>query len=159
MIIDSLNTFDWEAAVTVDRISTNVIDLLPGPILGTPTANVIRDIGAGAPLYWHALVTTAFTTSDAGVLTATLESDSTADLATSATVHITGGALIAAATLVAGYWLAEGIALPAGAYERYLGVRWLTTTGNFTAGKISSWISDNRRDTRTYRPGFVTGVN
>ena len=159
MLIDTLETFDWEAAVTVDRISTNVLDLLPGPILGSPTANVIRDIGAGEPLYWHCLVTEAFTTGDAGVLTVTLESDSTANLATSATVHVTAKSLVAAATLVAGYWIAEGIPLPPGSYERYLGCRYTTTTGDMTAGKVSSWISNNRVDTRAYRPGYVTGVN
>lgn len=159
MIIDTLNLFSDNQAVTVDAISTNVIDLLPGTILGTPTANLLRDIGAGKTLYWHCLITTTFTTGDAGVLTVTLESDSTANLATSATVHITAISIVAVGTLVAGFWIAKGIPLPPGDYERYLGVRYLTTTGNFTAGNVTSWVSENRMDDRAYRPGYVTGVN
>lgn len=164
MLIDKLATFDWETAITVDRIS-DVLDLLVASgalnagATGGPSANTIRDIGAGTPLYLHALVTTAFETGDAGTLTGSLESDSTANLATSATVHMTFCTAVAAATMVAGYWLAKGVAIPAGAYERYLGVRWTTNTGDFTGGKVSSWLSTNRYDDRTYESGWMTGVN
>lgn len=165
MLIDTQNLFDWEHAVTVDRISTNVIDLLPnGGALnagatGGPSANLIRDIGAGRPLYVHILVTTAFGTGDAGVLTVTLESDDAADLAGSATVHDTYTALATAASLTAGLWIAKGVAIPAGAYQRYLGIRYLTTTGDFNAGKLSAWLAPTRFDDRTYESGWLTGVN
>lgn len=154
MIMDMQNLFSNEQAVTVDAISTNVIDL--GPL---SAGNLIRDIGAGEPLYLHVLVTTAFTTGDAGVLTVTLESDSTANLATSATVHMTAITIVAAATLVAGYWIAKGLTIPSGAYERYLGLRFTTTTGDMTAGKVTAWLSNNRYDDRTYESGFSTGIN
>lgn len=165
MLIDTQNLFDWEHAITDDRISTNVIDLLPnaGALgaggMGGPDANLIRDIGSGQPLYLHALVTTLFETGDAGTLTATLESDSTANLATSATVHMTFATAVAAATMIPGYWLAKGLAIPAGPYERYLGIRWTTNTGDFTGGKVSAWISNNRYDDRVYAGGWKTGVN
>lgn len=156
MLIDRQNTFSNEQAVTADAISTNVIDLGP---LGGATANTNRDIGAGKQLYLHSVVTTAFTTGDAGTLTVTLESDSAVGLDSSATVHLTAASAVAAATMVAGYWLAKGIPLPAGAYERYLGLRYTTNTGDFTAGKVTSWISENRYDDRTYESGFTSGVN
>ena len=164
MLIDTQNLFDWEAAVTVDRISTNVIDLLPtagalnAGATGGPSANLIRDIGAGRTLYMHILVTTAFTTGDAGVLTVTLESDDNAAL-TTATVHDTYAALATAASLTAGLWIAKGVAIPASAYQRYLGIRYLTTAGDMTAGKVSAWLSDNRYDDRTYQGGWKSGVN
>lgn len=164
MLIDKLNTFSWETAITVDAIS-DVIDLqvvsgaLNAGSTGGPAANTIRDIGAGEPLYLHVVVTTAFTTGDAGTLTVTLESDSTANLATSATVHLTAASAVAAATMVAGYWLAKGIPIPPGAYERYLGLRYTTNTGDFTGGKVSAWLSTNRYDDRTYESGWTTGVN
>jgi hypothetical protein len=165
MLISAQDTFSWEQAVTVDAISANVLDLLTsGGALnagatGGPSANTVRDIGAGKQLYLHALVTTAFTTGDAATLTVTLESDSTANLATSATVHDTYITTVAAATLVAGYWIAKGVPIPAGDYERYLGLRYTTTTGDMTAGKISAWISADRHDTRTYESGQTTGIN
>lgn len=164
MLIDKLSTFSWETAVTVDAIS-DVIDLqvasgaLNAGSTGGPSANTIRDIGAGKPLYLHVLVTTQFTTGDAGTLTVTLESDSAAALNSSATVHWTSTATIAAATLVPGYWIAKGVPIPPGAYERYLGLRYTTTTGDFTGGKVSAWLSENRYDDRTYESGWTTGIN
>jgi hypothetical protein len=157
MLMDLQNTFSNEQAVTADAISTNVIDL--GPLGGTPTANTIRDIGAGEPLYLHILVTTTLDSSgEAATLVATLESDSTADLATSATVHWTS-ATIAEASLAAGYWVAKGVAIPSGAYERYLGIRYVSGTEDFTSGKVTAWLSNNRFDDRTYESGFSTGVS
>lgn len=165
MLIDKLNTFSWETAVTADAIS-DVIDLLvaSGAVgagaTGGPSANTIRDIGAGEPLYLHVLVTTTFDSSgDTTSLITTLESDSAAGLDSSATVHWTSGD-IEQATLVAGYWIAKGVPIPSGAYERYLGLRYnVGAEENFTAGKISAWISTNRYNDRTYEGGWTTGVN
>jgi hypothetical protein len=157
MLIDRQNAFSNDQAITADAISTNVIDL--GPLGGLPSANLIRDIGAGEPLYLHILVKTALTDVDGTpTLTVTLESDSTANLATSATVHWTATA-ITEAPLVAGYWIAKGVPLPSGAYERYLGIRYTTNTADFDGGTVDAWISNNRFDDRTYRGGFSTGVS
>lgn len=164
MLIDKENTLSWEQAVTVDAISTNVIDLLAtsGAIgagaAGGPSANLIKDIGAGKPLYLHSVVTQQFTTGDAGTLTMTLESDDNTTLA-SATVHDTLATAVAAASLVPGYWLAKGVPIKPGDYQRYLGVRYTTNTGDMTAGKISTWISADRFDDRNYQGGWKTGVN
>lgn len=159
MIIDKLNVLCDDQAFTVTAISTNVIDLLPGTILGS-TANVIRDIGAGAQLYLHVLVTTAVGTASGDTSTVfSLESDSTANLATSATVHWTSPTFATNVSLAAGTWIAKGLALPAGSYERYLGLRATISTQNWNAGAVQAWISENRMDDRAYRSGWVTGVN
>ncbi len=164
MLIDKLNTFSWETAVTVDAIS-DVIDLLPnaGAInagaTGGPNPNLIRDIGAGKPLYLHILVTETFDTAEEdGTLDVTLESDSASGLNSSATTHMTIPQ-VAEAALTAGTWIAKGLALPAGAYERYLGVRYNVGSHAFTAGKVSAWLSNNRYDDRFYQGGWKTGVN
>jgi hypothetical protein len=164
MLIDKLNTFSWETALTATAIS-DVIDLLPvsGAIgagaTGGPSANTTRDIGTGQPLYLHILVTTTLDSSgEAATLTVSLESDDAAALNTSATVHLTL-AQVAEATLAAGYWIAKGIAIPAGDYQRYLGVRYTVGTENFTSGKVSAWLSNNRYDDKTYESGWVSGIN
>jgi hypothetical protein len=164
MLIDKLDTFAWELALTATAIS-DVKDLLAasGAIgagsTGGPSANTTIDIGTGQPLYLHILVTTTLDSSgEAATLTATLESDSTANLATSATVHWTSGS-IAEASLAAGYWVAKGIPIPPGSYERYLGVRMTVGTENFTSGKYSAWLSPNRYDDKTYESGWTSGVN
>jgi hypothetical protein len=156
MIIDRQNMFSNETAITTDAIS-NVIDL--GPLGGSPDANTIRDIGAGKTLYLHILVTTTFDTAgEDGTLDVTLESDSAAALNVSATVHLTIPQ-VAEAALVAGYWIAKGLAIPAGAYERFLGLRYNVGSSAFTSGAVSAWLSENRYDDRTYETVYTSGVN
>jgi hypothetical protein len=159
MLIDTQNMFSDDQAITADAISSRVIDLLPQTIKGS-TANVIRDIGAGTPLYLYVLVTTAFDgAADTSSLIVSLESDSTADLATSATVHLTLPEFEEAA-LVAGAFIAKGVPIPPGNYERYLGLRYnVGAEENFIAGKVQAWLSNARHDTRTYETGARTGVN
>lgn len=156
MLIDRQNSFSNEQALTATALSENVIDLGP---LGGATANTTRDIGAGKTLYLHGLVTTTLDSAgEAATLTATLESDSVSTLDASATTHWSSGS-IAEANLAAGTWVAKGVAIPPGAYEQYLAVRMTVGTENFTSGKISWWLSENRYDDRTYESGFSTGVN
>ena len=115
MLLDSKNQFSVAQAVTATAIS-DVIDL--GPLSGLPSANLIRDIGAGEPLHLSILITTSVAASGGASTTVfSLESDSTANLATSATVHWSS-ASIAKATLVAGYWVAKGILIPPGAWHQ-----------------------------------------
>ena len=156
MLLDSLNQFASAQAITADAISENVIDLGP---LGGATANTIRDIGAGKTLYLHIVVSTTLdSAADGTSLITSLESSAVVGL-TSATVHYTGPD-IEEATLVAGAWIAEGIAIPAGAYLQYLGLRFnVGSEEDFTSGAINAWLSDSRVDTRTYESGYTTGVN
>ena len=132
MILDERNEFSDAQAVTASAIS-DVIDLGAAP--------TTQDIGNGEPLYLVIQVDEQATAAGAATVTFSLESDSTADLATSATVHWTSSA-IAKATLAPGYVVAT-IALPNGSYERYLGVRYTVATGPLTAGKFSAFLAKN----------------
>lgn len=150
MLTDKLNTFSEEAAVTTTALLTNVIDL--GPLSG---GNTVRDIGAGETLYLYILVTEAATASGSATVTFTLESDSVATLDSSATVHLTTAA-IGKATLVVGYEIK--LALPPGAYERYLGVRATVATGPLTAGKFTAMLTSALETRRDYASGYTTGT-
>lgn len=133
MFVDSQCEFSNAQAVTSTAISTNVIDL--------GDDNTLQDIGAGQPLYLVVLTQTAATdvSSDA-TLAVTLESDSTANLATSATVHYTTGTLAFGAFSPAGTVLAA-VRLPSGSYERYLGVRYTVASGPLTAGNFDAFLT------------------
>lgn len=157
MMLDSYNQLSSAQAITADAISENVIDLGP---LGGATANTIRDIGAGQPLYLHVVVSTTFdSAADSTSLIVTLESDSVVGLDDSATTHATY-AEVEEATLVAGYWIVMGEPIPPGAYEQYVGLRYnVGAEENFTAGAVNAWLSNSRYDTRTYQSGVTTGVN
>jgi hypothetical protein len=156
MLIDRQNMFSTDQAITADAISENVINLGP---LGGATANTIRDIGAGETLYLHVLVKTTLTDADGTpTLVVTLESDDVADLSTTPTVHWTS-ATITEAAAVAGYWIAKGVAIPSGAFQQYVGLRYTTTTADFDGGTVDAWLSNNRYDDRTYESGYTTGIN
>lgn len=137
MILDKELEFSNVQAVTATAISTNVIDLQAGALY----APTLQDIGTGEDIYLVIIVGTTATAAGAATVTFTLESDSTADLATSATVHWTSGA-IGKATLVAGYKVAQ-LKLPTARYERYLGLRYTVATGPLTAGTFSAWLTRN----------------
>lgn len=133
MILDEFNEFADAAAIALNATNaiapnTDVIDLG-----ATPT---LRNLGNGEPVYLVIQVDTVF--GGAGNVTFDLVSDSTADLATSKTTHLSTGA-IAYTTYVAGY--TKVYALPSEAtYERYLGL-WETTSGNLTSGKINAFLT------------------
>lgn len=152
MILDKELNFSIAQAVTATAISTNVVDLYP---LGSSVAtNTTRDIGTGEELYL--VVQTKVAATDSGsdaTLTVSLESDSTADLATSATVHYTTGALAFAAFSPAGTVLAM-VRLPAGNYERYVGVRYTVASGPLTAGTFDAFIVKDVQAYKNYASGF-----
>lgn len=135
-------------AITVDAISENVLDLRNGSL---PT---LANEGAGDGNPWLVIqVLTAAAGGDAAkTVIFTLESDSTADLATSATTHWTS-ATLTGATLVAGYRVCA-VRLPSEAtYERYLGVRY-NVSATFTAFSVTAFLAKDVPDNVTYRSGF-----
>jgi hypothetical protein len=150
MILDKFLEFSDAQAVTSTAISTNVVDLAPlGNGVGT---NTVRDIGSGEDVYL--VVRTVEAATDSGndaTLTVTLESDSTENLATSPTVHFSTGAIAFAAFSPVGSEVAK-IKLPAGDYERYLGVRFTVASGPLTGGKFDAFIV---KDAQSYRPYAV----
>ncbi len=98
----------------------------------------LQDIGNGQPVYLVIQVNTAFVGTNS-TTTFDLCSDSTANLATSKTTHVSTGA-IPVASLVAGF--TKILALPIEAtYERYLGLWETVATANVTAGKINAFLT------------------
>ncbi len=140
MLLDKQNEFSDSQAVTVTAISTNVIDTLPA---GVVQPNTTQNLGGFAGMFLVIQIDTTFTGGTSMAMT--LESDSTANLATSPTVHLSTGVILEAA-LLAGTNLIYP--LPVGAYEKYLGVRY-TVVGTHGAGAISAFLT---RDVQNWRP-------
>jgi hypothetical protein len=138
--IDKLDTFSSAQAVTASAIS-DVKEIVKG-YTGTSQSNATVDLGCTPDDIYLEIRCDETVTSGGGsaTVTFTLESDSTANLATSATVHWSTAA-IAQATLVAGYKVAT-IKLPSGDYEKYLGVRYTVASGPLTAGKFTAYLTN-----------------
>lgn len=142
MYIDAKTELSDAQAVTSTAISSNVIDL--------GATNTLKDIGTGQDVYLVVSTQTAATDSGSdATLTVTLESDSTANLATSATVHYSTGAMAFSAFSPAGTVLAA-VRLPSGSYERYLGVRYTVASGPLTAGKFDAFLTTDVQAWRAY---------
>lgn len=153
MYVDSQELFSDAQAVTATVISTNVLDLNPD---GYGLASGVQDIGLGEEAT-YLLVMTTTTITDTGsdaTLTVTLESDTTANLATSPTVHYSSGALAFATYATAGTVIVQ-IPLPLGDYKRYLGVRYTVAAGPFTAGAITALLVTDIQRQKYYASGFT----
>lgn len=150
MLLDKQEEFSDSQAVTASVISTNVIDLTQG------TANLtLIDIGQGESVQLVIQVDTTVTAAGAATVVFSLESDSTADLATSASTHWQSAA-IGKATLVAGFEVAR-FKLPSGVpsnYERFLGVRYTVATGPLTAGAFSAFLVKDAQGNQHFPSGF-----
>lgn len=140
MILDAHNEFSNSQAVTATAISTNVLDT------GT-NENPVKNLGGPEPIYLVLQVDTTFAAAGAATLAATLESSPNANLSAS-TVHFSTGDL-ALAKLSGGTTLVV-VALPAGDYARYLGVRYTVGTGPMTAGAVSAFLTRDPQLWRAY---------
>lgn len=135
MIMDSLNEFCDATALPVvsdadSVILGNVVDL--GKTSNFP---------GNSDIFLVIQVDTAVTSLGAATVAFNLASDSTANLATSRTNHITTPA-IAKAALTAGATVLV-TPIPRGTYERYLGI-WCTVAGAaLTAGKVNAFLTTN----------------
>lgn len=151
MIIDSLAQFCSATSAILNvgnAILGNVIDLNAGTL--SPT---LRDEGSGQGIWLNIIVTTTFVGA-ASTTKFELSSDSTADLATSRTIHYATAA-IAVATLVAGYVVAQ-VRIPNGVtYERYLGLWETVATANVTAGAVTSFLSQGISNFTAYPKNFT----
>jgi hypothetical protein len=134
--------FSDEQAITADEISEDVVDLGAAQ---SPHANPQQNVGDGT-MKLVIVIDEAFNTLTS--MNISLESDSTADLATSATVHATRNLLLAEMTLNAGTYVIGSFDGPLS--ERYLGVRYDVVGSNPTTGKISAYLvrdaQENPRD-------------
>lgn len=134
MYIDNFAEFGDDATLVGTAATTYVL----GDVIDL--GGTSQDIGNGEPVWLVVQISDAVLAAvGAANVTFKLVSDSTADLATTPTTHLTSGA-IAKGTLVAGYSV-FAVSLPIGTYERYLGVTYTPDTNNTTAGKANAFLT------------------
>lgn len=135
-ILDQHLLFSANQTVTADAISDVIDRGATAPVLANYSPGFAGD------LFLVVQTGTAFATLTS--LEVRLVSDSTADLATSPTVHVSTGA-IPVAQLTANKVLAV-LPVPPGDYERYIGLVYDVTGTNATTGTIKAFL--------TNAPGF-----
>lgn len=144
MIIDKRTEFADAAALNTGAAGSyrigNVIDLEKTGL----------DLGAGEPLYLVISVDSAASSGGSATAAFSLASDAQAAIATdgTATVHVKTDA-IPVAQLTAGKRIIT-VALPGGAYERYLGILQTTGTAAFTGGAIDAFLTPDPSGWKAY---------
>lgn len=133
MIMDQQNLFSDAQAITASANSTNVIDTLPGG------QNTKSGIGDGQDISLFALVGQAFATLTS--LNIQLVSADDAALTTNPIVHFDSGA-VPVASLTAKARPVQ-IDLPYGKYRRYVGLKYVVTGSNATAGTITAALVED----------------
>lgn len=135
MIMDKL--IEFADGVTMTQASDTSAVIL-GNVIDTAASPTLKNLGNGEPVYLVVQIDTTMT-AGASAITFGLCSDSTANLATSKTVHILLPTLTTV-TAVKGYTYVA--ALPSTeTYERYLGM-WQTASGaTLTAGAVSAFLT------------------
>jgi hypothetical protein len=142
MILDKTLLFSDAQAITVDAVSTNVIDL-----------GVDRDLGQ-SDIDVFVQVSTAFDSAgEAATLVITLQTDNDEAFGSPTTLYQTG-VITEAALAVVGYNPFK-IKLPQ-TTERYLRLDFNNATEAFTAGALTAGLITGRHDARVY--DAVTGV-
>lgn len=112
---------DDNVAITVDRVSTNVLNVGEN-----------GNIGAGLPIYAQVKVTEAFTAGGAGTLTISLEvSDDDSTFVT-----LVSSPAIGKADLVAGAEAFRVVVPPQAKAFKYYRLNYVVGTGPMTAGKV-----------------------
>lgn len=110
--------------------------------------NTTKDL-EGSELYLVVRIGTAATSGGSATLQVRLVSDDTATPSTTtATVHATSAA-IAVASLTAGATVMV-TRLPAGSYERYVGIQQITGTAAFTGGTLDAFLVSDPALYRAY---------
>ena len=141
MITDKLNRFaDAEATGnTGTRVIGDVIDL-----------EIVRDMGAGKPVYLNVTVDTAITAGAGGTYQIALTSGTDASLS-SPVNHVLSAELDAASGIAAGTVILN-VALPMEGteYKRYIGLREIVGTANTTAGAIDGFLTVDGRSYKSY---------
>ena len=134
--------------ITATAISANVLDLRNS----TALAAVDDGLNPADGCLIVQVQTSAAGGDAAKTLTITLESSSTADLATSPVVHAASGAILGSA-LVAGAMVAK-FWLPSADYKRYLGLRYTVSAG-FTSFNILAYLSDGLQRNTLFPAAFT----
>lgn len=150
MFMDKQNEFSDSQLMTTTAISTNVIDSLSG----ISFTNVISNLGGFAGTCF--LVVQVDVTCTGGTSIAiSLESDSTANLATAPVVHFSSGPILTAA-LIAGAQLII-VPLPYANYKRYVGIRY-TIVGTYTLGSVSAFLTREPQTWKSYPVAQATNL-
>ena len=113
MILDDFNQFSRLQAITATAASADTIDL--GPLSGTPTANLIRNIGVGEEIYLVVRVGQAF--NNLTSLTVDVQTDDNTAFSSAVTAATLGAIPLAQLTANT---IVRVIALPPANYERYI---------------------------------------
>jgi hypothetical protein len=146
MIIDGLLQFDPAlSAITVTRVSTNVLDLLNA-----------RDIGTGSPpMYLYVGINAAFTAAGAGTLTIQLQGSADNVDANYKTYAESRAFSIADLTPVGRVLvMAWPNTMAADVLPRYLRLNYVVATGPFTAGSLNAELVLDAQSTRLYPAGI-----
>lgn len=148
MILDERTEFADATALNTGAAGTYNIGDVIDTRAATIDPNVTKD-HEGSDLYLVVQVDTTATSGGSATLAIRLVSDDTATPDTStSTLHYLGPT-VAVATLVAGYRYCA-VRLPAGSYERYIGIQQVTGTAAFTAGKINAFLTADPALWRAY---------
>lgn len=138
-IIDKLNLFSDEQAITVTAPSTDVIDL-----------GVDRDIGSGEAIELVIKVNDLFTAAGAATLTIDVQTDNDSAFG-SANIIASSGAIGKAALTAGSEHLKIRVPMTT---ERYLRLNYTVGTGPMTAGTLTAGLQLSRQDNRAYPSGF-----
>jgi len=130
---------DLDAEVST-ILSTSQVDL-----------SVVRDIGAGVPLYLVMVVTEAFTDGgDAATLEVRLVSDDTATIhASTSTLHFSSGAMLKAKLPIKAKFIWP-LPWEGNAYEQFIGVNYVIATAGFDAGWVTTFITSDPSAWKAY---------
>ncbi len=126
------------------------------PVTGTALGEFVKDLGSQPPDFGGSdapflIVSCSDTAAGAGTLKAELLTSDNADLSSPTVVASSGE--FAAANLEAGAELLA-IRLPGGDMKRYLGVRFVVTGGDFTAGEYNAFLTLDRQMVKAYKRGY-----
>jgi hypothetical protein len=151
MIIDKRTEFADAVALNTGAAGTyNIGDVYDSRGSAGVNPNTLVDLGTATDdLYLVVSVSTTATSAGSATGTFRLVSDdSGAPSTTTATVHAVS-ATFAVAAMTAGTTL-MAVKLPAGSYERYLGIQQITGTAAFTAGAIDAFLTNDPTLFRAY---------
>ena len=143
MILDDFNQFSRLQAITATAASADTIDL--GPLSGTPTANLIRNIGVGEEIYLVIRVGQAFNTLTS--LTVDVQTDDNTAFSSAAVVATTGAIPLAQLTANT---IVRVLALPPANYERYIRLNYTVTGTNPTQGTVDAFLTHDVQLWRAY---------
>jgi hypothetical protein len=145
MILDERTEFADATALNTGAAGDYVI----GDVVDLGAAG--RDIGNGEELELVVQVDTTATSGGSATLAISLATDDNSSL--SSPTKIVTSPAVAVASLTAGTTVFR-VRVPAGTYERYIGIVQTTGTAAFTAGKINAFLTPASANWKAYADGI-----